>query len=200
METETQDIKIGWLTTSHTCSDKCLTCWTNFQSSTNNKLSRPYPSTTYNLPFNIHRFKAQKESKNTNSHAYRQRLGYSYLDLAEHGPLQGLDSILQAGVLQVGGVNVHESVSWQQSAILLRYAIGDQRANHNHCLGRVQRVLWQSRSRSVRRGQQVNLDLYNNQKHTFLWKWYKMQMEKKQYAKKFSRFKLWMLSNAFLAT
>lgn len=50
METETQAIKIDWLTTSHTCSDKCLTCWTNFRSSTNNLLSKPYPSAIHNLP------------------------------------------------------------------------------------------------------------------------------------------------------
>lgn len=97
----------------------------------------------------LNRFKAKKKRKNTNSNAYRQRFGNSYLDLAELGPLQSLDSILQAGVLQVGGVNIHESVSWQQSAILLGHTTGNQRANHDHRLGGVQWVLWRSRSSKV---------------------------------------------------
>lgn len=97
----------------------------------------------------LNRFKAKEKRKNPNSNAYRQRFGNSYLDLAELGPLQGLDSILQASVLQVGGVNIHESVSWQQPAILLGHTVGNQRANHNHCLGGVQRVLWRSRSSKV---------------------------------------------------
>lgn len=78
----------------------------------------------------------------SNNNSYRQWFGNSDLDLAKLGPLKGLDGILQAGVLQVAAVNVHESVSWQQPAILLCDTIGNQRANHNHRFGRVQWVLW----------------------------------------------------------
>lgn len=81
--------------------------------------------------------------------AYRQRFGDSNLHLSELGPFQGLDSILQAGVLQVSSVDIHESVSWQQSAILLSHTSGNQRANHYHRLGGVQWVLWQSRDRKA---------------------------------------------------
>lgn len=80
---------------------------------------------------------------NIYNHSYRQWFGDSYLDLAELCPFQGLDSILQASILQVCGVNVHESIPWQQSAILFGYTVGNQRANHDHSLGRVQWVLWQ---------------------------------------------------------
>ncbi len=105
--------------------------------------------TSYILPLTLRQVKAKRKGKNnnyTNSNPYRQRFGNSYLDLAEFGPLQGLDSVFQAGVLQVGGVHVHESVSWQQSAVLLSHTIGNQGANHDHCLGGVQRVLWWGRS------------------------------------------------------
>lgn len=94
-------------------------------------------------------FKVKKNSKYTNSNAYRQRFGNSYLDFAKLGTLQGLNSILQAGVVKVGGVNVHETVSWQQSSILLGHAIGNQRTNHDHRLGGIQWVLWQRSSQEA---------------------------------------------------
>lgn len=136
-----------WHTTSHICSDKSLTCWTHFPClATCIKLLTTQH--TFYLQF-WDRFKAKKKRKNINSNAYRQWFCNSYLDRAKLGPLQGLDSILQAGVLQVGAVNIHESVSWQQSAVLLSHTAGNQWANHDHCLGGIQWVLWWSRSSKV---------------------------------------------------
>lgn len=109
--------------------NKFLNQYDNKLSNLNNVSSLfPFTAVTENI-FSCQlsdRFKAKHKRSIISSNAYRQRFGHSDLDFAEHGPLQGLDSFLQAGILQISCVDIHESVSWQQSTILLCNTIGNQ--------------------------------------------------------------------------
>lgn len=70
---------------------------------------------------------------------YRQRFGHSNVDGAVAGGFKDVHGIIQAGSLQVGLVNEHETVPGQQAAIPVGHASRHQGADDQHRLGG---VLW----------------------------------------------------------
>ena len=73
----------------------------------------------------------------------RQGLGHADAHDPLGGPLEGLGGLVQGRLLQVDGVDEHEAVARDQTAVLLRHPARHQAADHDHRLVGVHGVLSQ---------------------------------------------------------